>query len=59
MSLAGKVEIPAFLLGKPGEDKIANLFRELHQIQRFKKFDQLKGFVEKHKADYNKYNEIK
>lgn len=59
VSLAGKVEIPAFLLGKPGEDKIANLFRELHQIQRFKKFDQLKGFVEKHKADYNKYNEIK
>ncbi len=59
VAVAGKVEIPAFLLGKPGEDKIAHFFRELHQIQRFKKFDQLKPFVSAHQADYNKYNEIK
>lgn len=55
----GKIEIPAFLLGKPGEDKLAHLFRELHNIQRFKRFEQIKPFIEKHKADYNHYNELK
>ncbi|MBN8218812.1 MAG: cyclic nucleotide-binding domain-containing protein [Spirochaetes bacterium] len=55
----GKIEIPAFLLGKPGEDKLAHLFRELHNIQRFKRFEQLKPFIEKHKADYQHFNELK
>jgi hypothetical protein len=54
-----KIEIPSFLLGKPGEDKISQFFKDIHQIQKFKKFDQLKPFIEKNKLDYNKYNDLK
>lgn len=52
---SAKVVIPAFLLGKPGEDKLAYLFQELNNIYKFKRYEQVKAVLDKHKVHVTKY----
>ena len=44
--------IPDFLKKEPGQEELNQLFIKIAALQKVKKFEQLKPFMEKYKAEF-------